>query len=77
MKDLEACPKVRYNLMYDQISIDYKVHQYSGVVCSLLFSSCSLCRVAVNQGNIIRVEEALKLAWVNPNFKVTQIQSEP
>jgi hypothetical protein len=36
-----------------------------------------LSRVAVKQGNIIRVEEALKLAGVNPKIKVTKIQSEP
>eukprot|EP00090_Calanus_glacialis_P014531 TRINITY_DN23336_c0_g1_i1.p1 TRINITY_DN23336_c0_g1~~TRINITY_DN23336_c0_g1_i1.p1 ORF type:complete len:183 (+),score=67.83 TRINITY_DN23336_c0_g1_i1:220-768(+) len=34
--------------------------------------ACAKLRIAVRQGNIIRVEEALKLAGVNPNIKTSR-----
>ena len=61
MEDLEACAKLRYKNI---------------VTCSFISKTLIVPRIAVRQGNIIRVEEALKLAGVNPNIKVTRIASE-
>ena len=39
----------------------------------MIIAAVYIFRVAVKQGNLTRVEEALKLAGVNPNVKVVSI----